>query len=468
MLSKIFKFDDLKTTFKKELIGGFTTFLAMVYILSVNPSILSNAKSINDFSQTMPAGGVFLITAIVCFLSTIIMGLISNIPIALGPSMGLNSMFTFTIANNGNLGYEGALIAVMISGVFLVIISATPIRKMIIDTIPKSIKLVITASIGAFISYVGLENIGFFSISDSGFPIAGLSDLSKNFPEILMGLFVLIIIIILFYKKIPGAIAIAMSIGLIISLAFGLTFAKDLTNESGDNIFSIWNGWHYGNLMSVKNIFGNTYKSFSNVDIWKNPTMYAAILIFVIVCIFDTTGTILGVSERIKKYNEEYELKNNALLSDTISVLSCSLLCSAPVTSYIESATGVEQGARSGFSNILIGLLFLLSIPLFPLFELIPSCVSGPATIFIGMLMFSSLKKIEWDKTEIVVCAFFTMLITIVTYSFVNGFAIGLILYTIMMLINKKSKELSWLIYVMDFIFLFYFVIMVVLEFITN
>ncbi len=469
MLNKFFKFQDLSTTVKKEIIGGITTFLSMVYILSVNPSILSNSKSITSGFGNMPFDGIFLITAIVSFISTMLMGLIANLPVSLAPSMGLNSMFTFTIANNGGIGYEGALISVMISGILFVIISATKIRRLIINSIPNSIKLIITAAIGLFIAYVGFNNIGLFAISD-GLPVASIGDLTKNWSSILMGIFVLIIIILLFYKKIPGSIAIAILIGLILSIIFGFTFAKNWVNSSGLPIFPHLDksSWNYGQLKNVKEIFDNTYLAFANKSIWTNPTMYIAISVFLIVCIFDTTGTLLGVNETIKKYTPSYELSNRALLADSIGVLTSSFICSAPVTSYIESTTGIEQGARSGFSSIIVSILFLLSIVLFPIFKLIPSCVVGAATIFIGMLMFASLKKIEWEKIEIVIAGFFIIILTITTYSLVNGLAFGLIFYTLAMFLFKKTKEINWFLYIVDIIFIIYFIIMIVLQFQTK
>lgn len=462
MIAKFFKFNKLNTTLKKEMIGGLTTFLAMIYILSVNPIILHNAKSITDPSQTMPLGGLFLITAIATIIATIIMGLLSNVPIALAPSMGLNSMFTFTVANKGGLGYEGALIAVMISGIFLVIASATPFRKLIVRTIPKSINLAIAAAIGCFIAYIGFSDIGLFDKAN-GLPVAGIGNIQKNYPEIIMGLFVLVLIFIFFYKKVFGSIVLAIGIGVIVSVIIGFTFGKNLTDSNGTLMFSKWNGWDYSNLGSIKEIFHNTYRAFGNSSIWVNPTMYISILVFFIVSMFDTTGTLIGVSETIKKFNPDYVIKDSALLSDTIGVLTCSTICSAPVTSYIESNTGIEQGARSGFASIFTALMFVLAIPLFPIFELVTPTISGAATIFIGVLMFQSLSKIEWKKIEMVIPTFFILILTVVTYSLTNGIAFGLLFYTLIMLINKKFKEIHFFIYIMDFLFIIYFVALCVL-----
>ncbi len=459
MIKKFFKFSSINATFKKEIIGGITTFLSMIYILNINPTILHNAPSINNPSEHMPWGGLFLITAIVAMLSTLVMGLISNIPIALAPSMGLNGVFTYTVAIKNHLGYEGALIAVMMSSILLMIISVTPFRKTLINAIPRSLKITISASIGFFIAFIGFANIGIFNLSDKeGLPIVGLGSIKKNYPEILMGLTVLIIIFILYYKKISGAIAIAILFGLIISIIIGFTFGSDLVDSNGNQIFSQWSGWNYHELGSIKTIFNNTYSAFDNIAIWKNPSLYISALIFIIVSLFDATGTLVGLEINIQKHHPDFKISNKALVSDTLSILLSSTICSSPVSAYLESATGIEQGAKTGFSNIIIAILFFLSIPLFPIFLLVTPCISGAAVIFIGCLMFSSLKKIAWDKKEILIPSFFMILITLVTYSLVNGIALGLLFYVLMMLIEKKQKNIHYIIYLLDFIFIIYFV----------
>ncbi len=211
-------------------------------------------------------------------------------------------------------------------------------------------------------------------------------------------------------------------------------------------------------MKSIHKIFHNTYSAFKQKNIWTNINFYVAILVFIIVCTFDATGTLLGVSETIKKYVPNYKLTSNALLSDTSAILVCSTMCSSPVTSYIESATGIEQGARTGFSSVITAILFIFAIPLFPIFEWITPAVAGSATIFIGSLMFASLKNIEWHKNEMVISSFFIIIVTIITYSLVNGLALGLLAYTLMLSINGKFKEISPLVYIMDVIFIIYFI----------
>lgn len=451
-ISKFFKFDNFNVTFKKEIIGGLTTFLAMVYILSVQPSILSNAPSIN-VNNGMQFGGIFISTAIAAFIGTIIMGLSANMPVGLAPGMGLNALFTFNIANNG-IG-EGALIAVMISSILLCLISATKIRMLIIESLPSSMKLAIGSGIGFFIAYIGFKNIGLVDITASGLPIASLTNLKTNWPLILMGFFVLSIIFILYFKKIPGAIAVAILCGLIISLIVGNIGNTDFIK----NNFAHWTGWSYADFSSWKTNLSNTYTAIVNPKIWSSPTMYIAIFVFLLVSFFDATGCLYSITHQINQQtNSNYELNRKALIADSFGTLSGSLIGCSPITSYIESSTGMAQGARTGFSAIITGVMFLIDIVIYPIFKLITPCVSGAVLIFVGSLMIKQLVNIEWKNVEISIAAFFTIIIMIITYSITDGIAIGYLTYTLVSLINKKYKDIHIITYILDIMFIGYFI----------
>lgn len=453
-VKQFFKFDSLNTTFKKEIIGGLTTFLSMVYILSVQPSILSGAPSIDPSQGNMHFGGIFIATALTAFIATMIMGLSANMPLGLAPSMGLNAVFTFNVAKNG-IGYEGALIAVMFSAILFCIVSTTRIRLSIINSIPQSMKLAIGAGIGFFIAYIGLKDIGLVNTGADGLPTASLGILKQNWPLILMGIFVLILIFTLHFKKVPGAIAIAIVIGLIISLIVGNVGKSDFLK----NNFAHWTGWTYSDFGSWNTNLSNTYHAFINPKIWSSPTMYIAIFVFLFVSFFDTTGTLYSISHQITELSgKTYHISRNALVADSIGTLSGSLIGSSPVATYVESTTGVSQGARTGFSSVIVAVMFLFAIVLYPIFKLITPCICGAALIFVGTLMVQQLKEIEWVKPEICISSFLTILTMVVTYSITNGIAVGFLAFTLISILNKKYQEIHIITYILDVLFIVYFI----------
>ncbi|MBW3058623.1 NCS2 family permease [Spiroplasma poulsonii] len=465
-IETFFRFGDLKTTFKKEIIGGLTTFLAMLYILSVQPNMLSIAPDINHPaypSQNMAFGGIFIATALASFIATLIMGLSANMPVGLAPGMGLNAVFTFNVANNG-LGYQGALIAVMLSAVIFCLISVTKLRTIVINAIPNSLKLAIGAGIGFFIAYIGLHNIGFVGdnavtpggiVVNGGIPVATLGNLKTNWPMILMGFGVLILIFVLHFNKVPGAIAIAILGGLGVSLIIGNVIDSDFIRLN----FAHWKGWSYSDFNGFGTNLKSTFTAFTNPKIWTSPIMYISIFVFLFVDFFDTTGTLYSVSTQISTATgEQYDLKPRALIADSVGTLVGGTLGCSPVTSFVESTTGVSQGARTGFSAIITGTMFLVAIPLFPIFKLITPAISGAAVIFVGTLMVSQIKDIKWAKPEFGIAAFFTIITMIVTFSITNGLALGFIAYALICLITKKAKTVAITIYILDLCFIGYFI----------
>ncbi|AHF57266.1 NCS2 family permease [Spiroplasma eriocheiris] len=465
-ISHFFQFDTFQTTFRKEIIGGVSTFLAMLYILSVQPQMLSSAPDVNhlnDASYNMSFGGIFISTAIAAFVATFIMGLSANTPVGLAPGMGLNAIFTFNVAKNG-IGYQGALIAVMISSLIFCVISSTKLRTLIIGAIPHSIKLAIGSGIGFFIAYLGLHNIGLVGdnavskggvIYNGGIPVAELGNLKTNWPVILMGLGVLILIFILHFKKIPGAIAIAIIVGLGVSLIVGNVVNNDFIKAN----FSHWTWWSYHDFDGFSNNIKSTFTAFGNSKIWTSPVLYVSIFVFLFVEFFDSTGTLYSVTKQISDQSGiKYELRPRSLIADSVGAIVGGVLGTSPVTTYVESTTGVSQGARTGFSSLVIGTLFLISIVLFPIFRLITPAIAGAATIFVGTLMIVQIKDIEWLQPELGIGAFFTIIMMIVTFSITNGIAVGFISYTIVGLINKKYRDIHIVTYILDILFIGYFI----------
>ncbi|QHX37052.1 NCS2 family permease [Spiroplasma sp. BIUS-1] len=461
LIAKYFGFSKLNTTFKKEIIGGISTLLSMIYILSVEPSILGNAHSINDESIKMNVSGIFLATAIMSFLATFVMGMLANVPIALAPSMGVNAMFTFTVANSSNgVGYEGALIATCISGLLFCIISATKLRKIIIKSLPKSLHLAIGVGIGFFVAYVGVANIGWVQKTEGGLPIAELGDFKKYYPAIILGTVVLFAAIFLNFKKFFAPVAVVMVIGFIIAVILANTINDQAIINSFGSAKWDSSAWNYGKLFEgfAFNI-SSTWKEIGNVDIWSNPTMYISIFVFVILTFFDATGTITAVNVEISRESGiETEIPHKALLVDGVSSVTGSVIGVSSVACYAESCVGVSQGARTGFASIITSLGLLLSIAIFPIFQMMPSCITGAATVFIGTVMIKSITSIEWDKPEMGLAAFFAILFMIITYNIANGIALTIMAYTVGSLATGKAKQITPVVWVLNIVFIAYFI----------
>lgn len=450
-----FKFDYLKTTFKKEIIGGFSTFLAMLYILSVEPDILSKAKSVVEGGANMNAGGIFVATAVSAFIATLVMGLCSNLPVGLAPSMGLNAMFTFNIANNG-IGYEGALIATLISSILFTLVSITKLRAILIRSIPHSLHLAVGVGIGFFIAYVGLTNIGWFKTS-GGIPSAELSNFKLNYPGIILGTVILFGSVLLYFKKFIAPVAVMMLGGFILAIILANTTDDQAVQESFKS--AKWVGWNYDDFDGVWYNLKNTFTQFGNTNIWNKPIIYVSIFIFVILNFFDATGTLKAINieyNRITGLNTE--LTQKSLIIDAGATIGGSLLGVSHMSAYVESCVGISQGAKSGFANIITSLCFALSLALFPIFKMMPSCISGAATVFIGTVMMKSIIDIEWKKPEISLGAFLSIIFMITTYSIANGIALGLMGYTIGCIGTKKTKEIHPLLWLLDVVFILYFI----------
>ncbi len=452
-----FRFQDVQATFKKEFLGGIVTALSMIYIFALEPGILSGAKSINAGAQNMQFGGIFIATAITTFTGTIIMGLISNMPVALAPGMGLNVIFTFNIANGpGHLGYEGALITVMFSAVIFTIITICKLRYYILQTISPNMRKIIGLGVGFFIAYVGLADIGFVAQTPGGVPAAKLANLSKNWPSILMGVFVFSLILIFsFQKKIPGSIFIALVIGIILSVILGNT----ITNPAIKNQFSVWKGWSYNNFSGFKSNLSSTFSQFGKAKVWISPTFYISILILAIISFFDATGTLYSVTNQIAdSTGTKYEVTHKALIGDSVGGFINGFIGVSNSTTYIESTTGVAEGARTGFSSLVTAMVFAIAVPLYPLFALVTINVSGGILIYIGVLMMRQIDQIEWKEPEYLVAGFTTIITTVVTYTITTGFAVGFLMFSLACAAQRKWHKLNITTLILDIIFVGYFV----------
>lgn len=437
MLEKLFHLKDKKTNVKTELVAGLTTFLAMAYILAVNPSILGQSG--------MDANSVFMATAISAGIASILMGVLANFPVALAPGMGVNALFTYTVVLGMGYSWEAALASVFISGVIFLLISVTGVRKMIINAIPQQLKLAIGAGIGFFIAFVALKNAGII-VADSSTGVA-LGDLTA--PTVLLAIFGILITIALVIKKVPAAVFVGMVITAIVGLicgAFGVEGMPALPETFFTTDFS----------MSTFGAFG---KGFG--ELVADPfNCFVIVFSFLFVDFFDTAGTLVAVGNRCGLVNENGELENaeKALLADAVGTVVGAVFGTSTVTSFVESTSGVEAGGRTGLTACTTGVLFFLSVLISPIvLSTATSAVTAPALVVVGMLMAQQLGGVDWDDFIAAAAGFVTIIIMILSYSIANGIALGFITYSVAMAASGKAKKVSPIIWILDIIFVLYF-----------
>lgn len=438
MLEKIFHLKEKNTNVKTEIIAGVTTFLAMAYILAVNPIILGESG--------MDMHSVFMATALSAGFASILMGVLANYPVSLAPGMGVNALFTYTVVLTMGYTWQAALAAVFISGGIFLVISVTGIRKIIINAIPQQLKLAIGAGIGFFIAFVGLKNAGIIIANQS--TAVGLGNFSE--PTVMLALFGILVTIALVAKKVPAAVFVGMMITAIVGILLGFMFQLEgmpaLSSTFITTDFSM-----------------NTVGAFMDgfIVLFKDPfTAFIVIFSFLFVDFFDTAGTLVAIGNRCGLINDKGELENaeKALLSDAIGTVAGAVLGTSTVTSFVESTSGVEVGGRTGLTACTTGVLFLLSIFISPIIlSAATSSVTAPALVVVGILMAQQLGGIEWDDFVFETAGFVTVLMMVLTYSISNGIAFGFITYGIAMIATGRKKEVSSIIWILDIIFIFYF-----------
>lgn len=438
-----------KVNITQEIISGLIMFLAIIYILPVNATILSSSGA--NYQS------VFIATAICSGICCIIMGLFANYPVILSAGMGMNAFLAYTVCLSLGYSFNQALLMVFIAGIILLVLTLTSIREKIVSSIPKSLKYSLSAGLGGFICFVGLKNGGVIQSSSS--TLVSLGDLSN--PTVLLTIFGLFIVFILMQFK--GKIGkMAIVIAMIITAILGIIL----------NAFNIDNMPHFTmsnpleNFLPFKNNFGNCFSK-DSFDIFKKPETYAIIFSILFVQLFDSTATLIAVGKDVGMLDENGKLVNGkkAMLADSIGAIICAPLGTSSVTCYAESAIGVECGSKSGLSAITTGILFLLSIFLYPLFSVFSSVSNGltPITslalISVGSMMFKNLKYIDWEDKIIVITSFIMIIMMILCYSISDGLGIALIFYCVMMLFNKKAKQVPWMIYGIAVLFLFSYIL---------
>ena len=456
-IKNYFNFKEAGTTFKKEIIGGLSTFMAMAYILAVNPGMLSNAAGGHY------AGVFFLGTAVSALFGTMLMGLYAKVPLALAPGMGVNAFFTYTVATGVlNIGLEAALVATFISGILYMIIAVTPLRQIIANLLPKNIKLAIGAMIGLFLAYIGLNDSGII-VSDATSPgflpphgvmsatatkLGNLAD-----PFVIISCVTLLLVFVLHFMKVKGAALIAM-----LSAVIMLAIAKGAGVADASNAFTLNDYKSFGEFKELSTSMWSSFgKSLSNGKI------YIAIFVFLYVDFFDTTGSLFAIGRQANvDKRKDFFIKANAV--DAASTMFGSMMLTSTTTTYIESSVGVSQGARTGFASIVTGLCFALAIAMWPVMspimpiihsqagvasahaDIMP--VTGPILVLVGSLMLSQLKHFDWGQTIDIPTLFLILTIGMLSYSISTGIAVGIIMHYIMnwvlfirQLIKKKPSE---------------------------
>ncbi len=446
-MDKFFKISERGSTISKEIIGGVTTFLAMAYILAVNPNILSGSDIKDLPAGLLPSwGGVFSATAISAAFATLVMAFIANLPVALAPGLGLNAFFTYTVVLGMGCSWQLALTAVFLEGIFFIILSLCGIREAIINSIPDGLKKAVAVGIGLFICIIGLSNAGIVS-TETG-TLIGFVNFSVKNPTALVAVIGLVITIVLYILKVPGAIL----IGIILTTLVGIPF----------KVTEIPEGWKPFSLPQAPHLFAFDFKGividpatghFSGLVLGK---FFVIFFTFFFTDLFDTIGTLLGVAEQgnLKDKNGNVLNAKEALLSDALGTVAGACLGTSTVTSFVESSSGVAAGARTGLSSVVTAFLFLLSLFFSQLFFLIPSAATAPALIFVGYLMMKSVVGIKFDDPTEGIPAFITIMSMPFAYSISKGIMFGIISYVICKITAKKAKEVPVVTYVLAIVFL--------------
>lgn len=444
MLEKLFKLSQKGTTVKTEMIAGLTTFLAMAYILAVNPIVLS--------ASGMDAHSIFMATAVSSGIACILMGVLANYPVALSAGMGTNALFSYTVVLAMGYTWQEALAVVFLSGILFIVISVTGIRKMIINAIPKNMKLAIGAGIGFFIAFIGFKNAGIVVGSDATFVAIG----NLAAPQVLLAVIGLLATIALVTKKVPAGVfwglCLTAVLGVIMS-AMGLVSTDPINNPLPS----------LAGMTFAVDLSMPTFGAFMDglKTVFSHPDLPVVIFSFLFVDFFDTAGTLVAVGNDIGLVNEKGEMENveKALLADSVGTVIGAAMGTSTVTSFVESGSGVAAGGRTGLTACTTGVLFFLSVFLSPLLGVITSSVTTPALVIVGVLMAQQLKDIDWEDFAIAAPAFSTVIAMVLFYSISDGIAMGFIVYTIAELFSGRAKIIKPIIYVLDIIFIIYFIL---------
>lgn len=446
MLEKLFKLKENGTTVKTEIAAGITTFMTMAYILAVNPNILSDAG--------MDSTAVLLATCIASFVGTLCMAFMANLPFALSAGMGLNAYMAYTVC--GNLGYpwQVALLAVFIEGIIFIILSLTKVREAIFDAIPLSLKRAISVGIGLFIAFIGLQNAG-LAVSSS--TLVKLTDFRENFHTAgiyaILALVGLLIMSVLYIKKVKGSILIGIFGTWILGILCEVTGIYVPDAEAG--AFSLIPSFHMTDFSKLGETFGQCFNvDFDAVGVFN---FIVVVFAFLFVDLFDTLGTLIGVSTKAGLIDKEGKLPSirPALMADAVATTAGAVLGTSTTTTFVESSAGIAAGGKTGLTALTTGILFLLSMFLAPVFISIPAFATAPALILVGFLMFGTISEINTEEKNYTsaIPAYLCIIAMPMFYSISEGISVGIISYVLINLICGKRREIKPLMYVLAVLF---------------
>lgn len=435
MREPLFGLKSHNTSIRTEVLAGFTTFLTMAYIVVVNPTIMADAG--------IPVAAAAAATCIAAGFGSILMGLLSNYPLALAPGMGLNAYFTYTVVKGMGIPWETALGCVFLSGAAFLILTLAGVRQLIVNAIPRSLFAAVGGGIGLFIAFIGLKDAGVI-VANSATTV-GLGDLTS--PTVALSLLGLAVIAIMQAWRIKGAILIGIVATSLVGWGLGLThpvpgaYSLDALSATTFKL----------DVLSALNLKGGGL----------GVALAEIIFVFLFVDMFDNVGTLVAVTNRAGLVRPDGTIPrlNRILLSDSIATMIGAVLGTSTTTSYIESAAGVAEGGRTGLTSVVVGVLFLLTLLAAPLVHAIPTAATAPALILVGALMMSAMAEVEWTDPLVAVPAFLTVVMTPLTFSIANGLGFGITSYAILkLLLGKARPKEDWLLCVMAALFALRFV----------
>lgn len=452
MLEKLFKLKEKQTNAKREIVAGLTTFMTMAYILAVNPSILSEAG--------MDSTAVLLATCIASFIGCVCMALMANLPFVLSAGMGLNAYFTYTVVGNMGVPWQVALFAVFIEGIIFIVLSLTKVREAIFNAIPLQLKNAVSVGIGLYIAFIGLQSAGL--VVDNERTLVTIASFTSEFRTAgicaLLGIVGTLIMAILYIKKVKGSILIGILATWVLGMLCQLTtlYVPDPAN----GFYSLYPTLGMTDFTKIGETFGQCFNlDFSGISIFDFIVIMFALLF---VDLFDTLGTVIGVSAKANMLDKDGKLPNikEVLLADAIATSAGAVFGTSTTTTFVESSAGVAVGGRTGLTALTAGVLFLLAMFFAPIFTAIPAFATAPALIIVGFLMFTNIVHMNFEENDYTTAipAYLCMIAMPLFYSISEGISIGIISYVILNLVTGKAKKISPVMYVLAVLFILKYV----------
>lgn len=423
MLKRLFGFDHTKTTIRREIVAGITTFLTMSYILAVNPTMFG-------LLDGMPSGAVFTSTTLAAIIGCLAMAFLGKLPFGLAPGMGLNAFFVYSVCLGMGYSWQFALTAVFIEGIIFILLTLGNIREAIVNAIPQSLRNAIGAGIGLFIAFIGLSSAGVVVHDDA--TLVALGDITSG--SALLALIGLIITSLLYMRNVPGSILIGILVTMIIGMFMGVTEFKGIVSHP-ESIAPIFCKFEFENIFTLD--------------------MLVVVLTFLFIDMFDTVGTLVGVCTKANMIDRDgriYRIKQ-AFMADAIATTAGAVLGTSTTTTYIESAAGVAQGGRSGLTAFSVAICFAIALFFSPLFLSIPAAATAPALIIVGLLMLEPIAKIQWHDFTEAIPAFICVIMMPFTYSISNGILLGMIAYVVINVMSGRYKKISTTMYILALLF---------------